>query len=331
MNAPVDSVLSLLPGDPAHGADRWIDDRASDALAELQVLSAINSGSFNPDGIAAVGRRIEALLAPLAGPMETLALDPFASTDDRGQRMTRPIGAARRLRMRPEAPLQVLLCGHLDTVFAPTHPFQQPHWLDADTLNGPGVADLKGGLLVALLALGALERHSKRDRIGWELLLVPDEEIGSQGSAGLLAEAASRHHLGLIYEPAYPDGGLAGARKGSGNFDLVIEGRAAHAGRNPEAGRNAIALAAELALALHRLNGQRDGVTLNLGYTHGGGALNIVPDRAVLKFNVRTSEADDACLLDEQLDRLLTRANDRDGFRVVLHGGYTRPPKPVTA
>jgi glutamate carboxypeptidase len=331
MNRAADSDNWLRAGDPAQATDAWIDARAAAARIELPALAAINSGSFNGQGVDAVGARIEALLAPLAGPMKRIALPPFTSTDDRGLRVQRPIGPARRIRVRPDAPIQVLLCGHLDTVFGPAHAFQTARWSRDDILNGPGVADLKGGLLVMLLALGALERHPQRSRIGWELLLVPDEEIGSTGSVRLLAEAAARNHLGLIYEPAYPDGGLAGARKGSGNFDLVIEGRTAHAGRNPEDGRNAIALAAELALALHRLDGVRDGVTINLGYTHGGGALNIVPDRAVLKFNVRTSEAADQGWFDEQLDRLLSRANERDGFKVSHHGRHTRPPKPVTA
>lgn len=308
-----------------------IPEEAAALRDTLVRLADRNSGTFNTAGVDAVGEQLLALFAPLGASAETIALPASITTGDRGERSPRPIGHARRLRMRPQAPLQVFLCGHLDTVFGLNHPFQQARWLDADTLNGPGVADLKGGLLTMLLALTALERSPQRQRIGWEVLLNPDEEIGSQGSAPLLAEAAGRHHFGLIYEPAYADGGLASERKGSGNFDLVIEGRAAHAGRNPEDGRNAIALAAELALQLHRLNGQRDGLTLNLGYSHGGGALNIVPDRAVLKFNVRTSQPSDECWLDDQLDLLLTRANDRDGFRVARHGGFTRPPKLISA
>lgn len=314
-----DAILASIPAE-------------AEALRDtLPLLSNQNSGSYNPAGVDAVGERLLALFAPLGASSETLALPDHLATGDRGERITRPIGRARRLRLRPEAPLQVFLCGHLDTVFGLAHPFQQARWLDADTLNGPGAADLKGGLLTMLLALAALERSPQRERIGWEVLLTPDEEIGSRGSAPLLREAAGRHHFGLVYEPAYADGGLASERKGSGNFDLVIEGRAAHAGRNPEDGRNAITLAAELALQLHRLNGQRGGLTVNLGYTHGGGALNIVPDRAVLKFNVRTSQPADECWLDEQLDLLLTRANSRDGFRVERHGGFTRPPKVVSA
>lgn len=329
MASPVAHLLSV--SEPLAAPLAWIDGAAEALRDELVALSNRNSGSFNPAGVDATADRLAALLAPLEAQVERIALPSFTSTDDRGVRVQRPIGHALRLRKRPDAPLQVFLGGHLDTVFGPAHPFQQARWTAADQLNGPGVADLKGGLLVLALVLGALERSPHRERIGWEVLLNPDEEIGSTGSASLLAEAAARNHFGLIFEPAYPDGGLASARKGSGNFDLVIEGRAAHAGRNPEDGRNAIALAAELALALHRLNGQREGLTINLGYTHGGGALNIVPDRAVLKFNVRTSVPDDQCWLEEQLDRLLTRANDRDGFRVSRHGGFTRPPKLVSA
>src|SRR3546814_14666235 len=90
------------------------------------------------------------------------------------------------------------------------------------------------------LALAALERSPWRERIGWEVLLNPDEEIGSCGSAPLLAEAAQRNRFGLVFEPSFADGNLAGARKGSGNFDILIPGRAAHAGRNPEPGRHYI-------------------------------------------------------------------------------------------
>ncbi len=317
--------------DSVADVDVWIDSAASSLRDELIALSNQNSGSFNPDGVNATGARLSALLIPFAATVEKITLPDYVSTGDRGERGSRPLGQAVRLRQRPDAPLQIFLGGHLDTVFAIQHPFQEARHLSDDVLNGPGVADLKGGLLVMTLALAALERSPHRDRIGWEVLMNPDEEIGSQASAPLLREAASRNHLGLIFEPAYPDGGLASARKGSGNFDLVIEGRAAHAGRNPEDGRNAIALASELALALHRLNGQRPGLTLNLGYTHGGGALNIVPDRAVLKFNVRTSVPEDECWLEEQLDLLLTRANDREGFKLSRFGGFTRPPKIVSA
>ena len=298
---------------------------------ELLRLSNLNSGSFNSAGVDACAAHLRELFAPLGADAESIAVAPYRYTDDRGEWRERPLGHALRLRKRPDAPLRVFLCGHLDTVFGAEHPFQNARVAGDDRMQGPGVADLKGGLLAMFLALSALEQSPQRERIGWEVLFNPDEELGSQGSAPLLAEAAQRNHFGLIYEPAYPDGGLASERKGSGNFDIVVRGRAAHAGRNPEDGRNAIAAAATLATALHGINGRREGLTLNVGYVHGGGPLNIVPERCVLKFNVRTSRLEDEAWLLDTVQQLVDAAGSREGYALELRGGFTRPPKPVSA
>jgi glutamate carboxypeptidase len=310
---------------------QWIDGQAAAMRDELLTLSNLNSGSFNTAGVDACAARLGRLFAPLGAAAESIAVAPYGYTDDRGDWRERPLGQALRLRKRPDAPLRVFLCGHLDTVFGAEHPFQTAHEAGADRMHGPGVADLKGGLLAMFLALSALEQSPQRERIGWEVLFNPDEEIGSQGSAPLLAEAARRNHFGLIYEPAYPDGGLASERKGSGNFDIVVRGRAAHAGRNPEDGRNAVAAAAALAVELHGINGRREGLTLNVGYVHGGGPLNIVPERCVLKFNVRTTRHEDEQWLRDTVQQLVESAAGREGYALELRGSFTRPPKPVSA
>jgi len=308
-----------------------IDDALPAMRDTLIRLSGINSGSFNVAGVSAMADAMRAVFAPLKASAELLTLPDYQSVNDAGETLSRRIGPALRLRLRPDAPLQIFFGGHLDTVFAEDHSFQKVKEVDADTLNGPGVADLKGGLLVLFQALMALERSPWKKQIGWTVLLNPDEEIGSQSSAALLAEAAKSHQLGLIYEPALPDGSLASARKGSGNFNLVVHGVAAHAGRDFEKGRNAIAGCADLISGLNALNGRREGVTINPGYVKGGGALNVVPDLAVFKFNVRTSQASDECWMQDELDQLMTRFNDRDGLRCELSGGFTRPPKIVSA
>ncbi|MES2684013.1 MAG: hydrolase [Pseudomonadota bacterium] len=307
-------------------------DTALPAMREtLLRLAGINSGSFNAAGVTAMAEAMQDVFAPLQARSELLELAPHRSVNDAGIAITRPLGKALRLRLRPQAPLQVFFCGHLDTVFAADHAFQTVREIDADTLNGPGVADLKGGLLVLFQALMALERSPWKDQIGWTVLMNPDEEIGSVSSAPLLVEAAKTHHLGLIYEPALPDGSLASARKGSGNFDVVVRGRAAHAGRDFDKGRNAIAACAEFISGLNALNGTREGVTINPGYVKGGGALNVVPDLAVFKFNVRTSQASDECWMHDELDLLMNRLNAREGLHCELSGGFTRPPKVVNA
>ena len=305
---------------------QWIDEQTPAMRDELLRLSNINSGSFNTAGVNATSARLSQLFAPLGAQQEVLPVAPYRSTADDGILKERPLGHAVRLRRRPDAPLQIFFCGHLDTVFAADHAFQKAVQKDADTLHGPGVADLKGGMLVMYLALSALERSPWAEKIGWEVLWNPDEEVGSQSSAPLLAQAAKRNRFGLVYEPAFADGNLASARKGSGNFDVIVKGRAAHAGRDHHLGRNAIRAAADFISELDRLNGQRGELTINPGYVRGGGALNIVPDTCVFKFNVRTGEGGDECWLQDQLDLLLTRAQ-REGIQFELRGGFTRPPK----
>jgi glutamate carboxypeptidase len=196
-------------------------------------------------------------------------------------------------------------------------------------LRGPGVADMKGGITVMLAALKAFERLPGEKRVGYEVLLSPDEEIGSVGSAPLLAALGAKSHFGMTYEPALADGALVDARKGSANYSLALRGRAAHVGRAFHDGRNAVIAAAEAALALEALNGQRDGVTFNVGAIDGGSAVNVVPERAVLRFNVRVPDAEAAVWAEAEVKRIAAAANARDGVSAHLHGGFTRPPKPL--
>src|SRR5690606_23372967 len=128
-------------------------------------------------------------------------------------------------------------------------------WLDGDTFNAPGAADMKGGLAVILAALAAFERDPVSQTVGYDVLVNADEETGSLSSASLIAELARGKAAALTFEPsALPDGTLAHARGGSGNFSVVVRGRSAHAGRNPRDGRNAIVAASALALGLHAMN-----------------------------------------------------------------------------
>ena len=237
---------------------------------------------------------------------------------------------ALKVTVRPEAPVQIVLTGHYDTVFPKDFHFQTPKRVDSDTLNGPGTADMKAGLLVMLTALETFERTSLAKNIGYNILMSPDEEIGSPGSAPLLVTLGKQSHIGLTYEPALADGAMAGARKGSGNFTLIIRGRAAHAGREHHIGRNAIAAMAEFVMGIEKLNGQRPGVTFNIAKIDGGGAVNIVPELAIGRFNVRLQETCDVAWIEAQLGRLIASLNAKDGIHAHLHGGFTRPPKPMS-
>lgn len=278
--------------------------------------ASVGSGSGDAPGL----ERMRAALAETFGQLAPVEEIPLPGTD----------AAALRLRQRPDAPRQVLLVGHYDTVYGPEHPFQQilpPDPARPGVLRGPGVADMKGGLVVLWHALAALEGSAEAAGLGWEVILNPDEELGSPFSGALLSEAAGRHRLGLVFEPALPDGGLASARKGSGNFTVTAHGRAAHAGRDFAAGRNAVAGLAAFIVGADRLNGRREGVTVNVGAVGGGGAVNVVPDHAECRLNVRTVGAGDGAWVSGELERLLQQAPE--GVRLEMSGGWTSPPKPA--
>ncbi len=307
----------------------WIATQEAAMIALTERWSAINSGSYNLEGLRHMRWEMAEAFVPLQGSMEILPLEPLTQIDAHGEKISIEMAEALTIRKRPEAPLQVLLVGHIDTVYGIDHPFQKPVKISENILNGPGVADLKGGLAVMLYALMALERSPYAANIGWQVLLNPDEEIGSIASDPLLKAAAQGKQLGLVYEPSLADGTMAGARKGSGNFTIVVRGRAAHAGRNPQDGRNAIVALADLTAEIFALNGKREGLTLNPGKIEGGGALNVVPDLAVLRFNIRTREvADEAWVLGE-LHKLMDKLSSKDGFTAEIHGVFTRKPKPL--
>ncbi|MFS0735903.1 hydrolase [Sphingomonas sp. 1P06PA] len=302
---------------------------AQPMLAHTETWSAINSGSRNLAGLATMAGLLADACAALPGEVELLDAAPVDAVDGDGR--TRPIahGCNLLLSVRPQAPVQILLTGHMDTVFAPDHPFQALRWMDDGTLNGPGVADMKGGIAVALAALTAVERHPAAARLGYQLLINSDEEVGSAGSAPLIAACAQGKAAALTYEPAaLPDGTLAGARPGSGNFSIVVTGRAAHAGRNPQDGRNAVVAAADLALRLAKAAGPR--LSVNPARIEGGGPNNVVPDHAVLRVNMRPATPEDQARARSHLDAAIAMVAAEHDVAIHCHGGFGRPPKPLT-
>ena len=241
----------------------------------------------------------------------------------------RQLGKTLAMKKRPDAPLQVLLGIHMDTVFSPESAFQTTTLLDPKTLRGPGVADAKGGLVVMLKALEAFERSPFTESLGWEVFINADEEVGSPGSASYLTDRAQGRHLGLVFEPTLPDGSLAGSRKGSGMFTLFVKGRAAHVGRSYDEGRNAIDALAEWIVQLNVWQKAHDDIIVNVGRIDGGAQVNIVPEAALCRFNVRVSSEDDQTRVEEKLQALTRRANEQDGITAHLHGAFARPPKPL--
>ena len=306
-----------------------LDARCHQQIERLVAWAEINSGTLNLHGLERMASEIGKLYQGLADSIELLEPARVREVDDTGVDNPVTAGKTLYLRKRPEAPRRVLLMGHMDTVFEADNSFQQCEWLDEERLRGPGTADMKGGLLCMYEALRLFEQTNQNSDIGWDVLINPDEETGSRSSAGHIAMAARQCEIGLVYEPALTDGTLAGARKGTGNFCLLVHGKSAHAGREFDAGRNAIYQLADAMTRLHGLNQKNPNITLNLGRIRGGDALNRVPDLALVKFNVRTLAREDEQWVELQLHELVEQIKKEEGFSAELSGGFTRPPKPI--
>ncbi|USA38615.1 hydrolase [Pelagerythrobacter marinus] len=316
----------MKPDFDSNAAREAID--ADAMLAQVQAWSAINTGTANLDGLARQADALAEAFAELPGEIELVDPAPVTAIDAAGAEVERAFGRHLVLRVRPQAPRRLLLTGHMDTVFPADHPFQDQRWLDEETLNGPGLADMKGGIAVILHALTAFERTAAAEQVGYDVLINSDEETGSLASAPLIEQLARGKYAALTYEPsALPDGTLAHARGGSGNYSLTVGGRSAHAGRNPQDGRNAIVAAAALVLGLKRL--QAEDCPVNPARIDGGSANNVVPDHAIVRFNIRPRSPDAAERFESGLVALVGEVQQAHEVAVSRHGGITRPPKPV--
>lgn len=323
MQLPLARMTGLTP------AERDAIDRLADApmLAQVQSWAAINSGTRNLDGVANMAGMLADAFAALPGDIALVDPAPVTSVGADGTTANLQHGRHLHVRVRPNAHVQMLFTGHMDTVYPVDHPFQALTFRDDGTLNGPGVADMKSGLALMLAALQSVEASPLASRIGYEIVINSDEETGSFSSAALIEEAARGKVAALTYEPALPDGTLAGARGGTGNFSIVVRGRSAHAGRNPEEGRNAVVAAADLALRLSKAGGP--GLAVNPARIEGGGPNNVVPDLAILRVNFRPASPDDIARARAQIDAAVATVAAEHDVAIEVHGSFNRPPKPI--
>ena len=296
-------------------------------LEQVQSWSAVNSGSGNLDGLAVTAKMLAEAFSALPGEVALVDPEPVDRVLTDGSINTVAHGQHLLVTVRADAPTQLLFTGHMDTVFPADHEFQKLRWLEDGVLNGPGVADMKGGISIMLAALHAAELSGSLARTGYQILINSDEEVGSPSSAKLIAKLAQNKLAALTYEPALPDGTLAGARGGSGNFSVIFSGLSAHAGRNPDDGRNAVLAAADLALRLKQLS--RDGLSVNPAKIDGGGPNNVVPDHAILRVNFRPHTPEIVTQTEADLHRIIADIEREHDVRAHLHGSFGRPPKPI--
>jgi glutamate carboxypeptidase len=262
-------------------------------LAELEQLVNIDCGSYTPAGVNRVADFCATALAELGADVERIA-----HQSDGGH----ALGDIVVGRSSGDGP-RLLLIGHMDTVFDPGTAAERPFRLAGDRAYGPGVTDMKAGLLAGFHAVAALRAAGANPQFTY--VCNPDEEIGSPFSTPLIRRLATEHDLALVLECARANGDIVSARKGIADYHVTITGRAAHAGVEPEKGRSAIVEAAHRILELHALNGRWPTVTCNVGVVEGGTRPNVVPERCRLKIDLRaqTTAAFEAAR--RELERIL--------------------------
>jgi glutamate carboxypeptidase len=296
----------------------WIKGERDRLIERVIDWANINSGSTNEAGLSCLAEKLQS---------EFQELDP----DDSTLQFLFGAGGARspllRMAKRPDKPKKVLFFGHLDTVYGLEHNFQKAQFRPDGKLNGPGVCDMKGGLAILLSGLTAFEHSVGEKGFGWTILINSDEELGSPVSTAFFEEAAQKHEVGLGFEPALSDGSIASSRRGSGNFTLQFHGKAAHSGRNPRDGINALIPLARFILECQALNSRRDSIFINPAIVAGGTAPNVVPDLASCQINVRTSTLDDERWIQEELHQLINKIPKESGYRAEIAGGFSAPPK----
>jgi glutamate carboxypeptidase len=219
----------------------------------------------------------------------------------------------------------ILLLAHMDTVH-PLGTIEGMPFREADgRIMGPGVEDMKGGIVIGLTALGALSEMQEFPSRPVTALFTSDEEIGSPTSRALIEALASQSALVLVLEPAMPDGAIKTWRKGVGDFIVTVRGRAAHAGSDHQIGRNAIEELARQILVIQNLTDYEQGTTLNVGIVHGGTATNVVPEEAVAELDLRVMKPGEAERIIAALHALKPVL---DGTTIQVRGELNRPPMP---
>jgi glutamate carboxypeptidase len=257
-----------------------VDSVSDEFLRDLRTLVDIDCGSYTKEGVDRVGAFVADAFAELGA---TVAIERDATLGDTV--VGTFAGAGER---------RLLLIGHLDTVFDAGTVAERPFRIAGDRAYGPGVTDMKSGLLAGIYALRALRAvHAGDTWLPFARVVYianPDEEIGSPVSTPIVRRHAAEADVCLVLECARANGDIVSSRKGVADLLVTIRGRAAHAGIEPEKGRSAIVEAAHKVIAIHDLNGRWPGVTVNVGVVTGGTRPNVVPEQALLEVDLRATD-----------------------------------------
>jgi glutamate carboxypeptidase len=292
--------------------------RFDDFVDALEAMVNVDCGSYTPDGVNVIADLCEARFRANGWEVERRPHHP--GNGDPSQLGDLVIG-----RLRGAGGPHVLLVGHMDTVFDEGTADERPFRIEGDIARGPGVSDMKGGLLTGFVATEVLQ-EADFDGFGTITYVCnPDEEIGSPYSGPIIRELAPQHDAALVLEGARANGDIVSARKGITDYRITITGRAAHAGVEPEKGRNAVLEAAHAVVALQGLNGRWPGVTVNVGAVRGGTRTNVVAERCELQVDLRSPALETLQAAEAEIERICAEHVVPDVTAEVVAHGWHRP------
>jgi glutamate carboxypeptidase len=261
--------------------------RFDDYVAELRTLVDVDCGTYLPEGVNRVADHLASRFASMGWSVERRPHTPAEGESQLGDALIATLEGARG----PSGGRRVMLVGHMDTVFPAGTAAERPFRVEGSKALGPGVSDMKGGLLEGLYAVICLQDVGFDDFASITYVCNPDEEIGSPFSGAIIRERAASADACFVLEAGRENGDVVSARKGVADVRIVVHGRAAHAGVEPERGRSAALQAAHTTIALHALNGRWPGVTVNVGVIQGGTRPNVITERCELHVDVRSPQA----------------------------------------
>lgn len=286
-------------------------------LADLEAMVNVDCGSYAPDGVNLIVDRCEQRFRDGGWAVERRA---HTAVDGEPQLGDLLIGT-----LEGGGGSNVLLIGHTDTVFEPGTAAARPFRVEGERAFGPGVSDMKGGLLAGFVAVGALRATGFEAFGRITYVCNPDEEIGSPFSGPVIRRLAPAHDVAFVLECARANGDVVSARKGITDVRATFRGRAAHAGVEPEKGRHAVLAAAHATVALQALNGRWPGVTVNVGVVRGGTRPNVVPDLATIEVDLRAATASTQQAAEREIERILATPAV-EGVEVDVRFRGTHPP-----
>lgn len=269
------------PAVDAQALGALAEPRYDDFVAALEEMVNVDCGSYTPAGVNRIADLCEARFRDGGWEVDRRAHRPIGDEPQLGDLV---IGTLKGSGGGP----RILLVGHTDTVFDDGTAADRPFSIEGTIARGPGVSDMKGGLLTGFFAIEVLQEAAYEGFGRITYVCNPDEEIGSPFSGSVIRDLAPEHGAAFVLEGARANGDIVSARKGITDYEISIRGRAAHAGVEPEKGRNAVVEAAHKILALQELNGRWPGVTVNVGVARGGTRSNVVAESCRLHVDVRS-------------------------------------------